>query len=281
MPIESPYPPIDIPRIDIWALLFERKDRSFPDDKVIYLDPNTSQSYTYAQVKNAAIEFGKGLKSAWEWQKGDVLALFTPNSVDTPLVIWGCHWAGGIISPANPGYTVDELVFQLKDCGAKALVTQKAFLTVATEAAKRVGIPDDRILLLGDERDESMRVKHFKSVRNLAGTSRFRRTKIDPTTDVAFLVYSSGTTGHPKGVRLIHENIVSNILMLKAGEGGNLSWDGGADGKGDRILAFLPFFHIYGNPCPSSAIFVDQEKTETEQICQASPAFFIPPSILV
>lgn len=125
-------------------------------------------------------------------------------------------------------------------------MTQKAFLAVATEAAKRAGIPDDRILLLGHERDESMRVKHFKSIRNVAGTSRFRRTKMDPTTDVAFLVYSSGTTGHPKGVRLIHENIVSNILMLKAGEGGNLSWNGGADGKGDRTLAFLPFFHIYG-----------------------------------
>ena len=150
------------------------------------------------------------------------------------------------MSPANPGYTADELAFQLKDSGAKALATQKPFLKVAVEAATQAGIPEDRIILIGDEKDESMRYKHFLSVRNLASSSIFRRTKAHPKTDLAFLVYSSGTTGHPKGVVLCHENIISNILMLKAGENENLSWDRGPDGNGDNILAFLPFFHIYG-----------------------------------
>lgn len=213
---------------------------------VIYLDPETSRSYTFAQVKNTAAELGKGLKSAWDWRKGDVLGLFTPNSIDTPAVIWGCLWAGGIVSPANPGYTVDELAFQLKDSGAKALATQKGLLAVATEAARLVDIPEDRIILIGDDRDETLRFKHFQSIRNLAGTSRYRRTKLNPKEDLAFLVYSSGTTGHPKGVMLSHENIVSNILMGRVGEGGNLSWNSGPDGNGDRLLAFLPFYHIYG-----------------------------------
>jgi len=178
-----------------------------------------------------------------------VLALFTPNCVDTPALIWGCHWAGGIVSPANPGYTTDELAFQLKDSGAKALATQKPFLKVALEAAKRVGIPDGRVILIGDERDPTARYKHFTSIINTAGTNRYRRTKVNPKEDLAFLVYSSGTTGHPKGVMLSHENITSNIMMLKAGEGGYLAWNGGPDGNGDNILAFLPFFHIYGT-CP-------------------------------
>lgn len=68
---------------------------------------------------------------------------------------------------------------------------------------------------------------------------------MDPKKDLAFLVYSSGTTGHPKGVMLSHENIVANTLMIKVAEGGNLSWKGGKDGRGDKILAFLPFYHIY------------------------------------
>ncbi|KAI9796146.1 MAG: hypothetical protein M1833_006484 [Piccolia ochrophora] len=246
MPSESTYPHIDIPNLDIWTFLFERKDREYPGDKTIYIDPDTNRSYTYDAVRSTAVEFGKGLKNLWDWQKGEVLALFTPNSIDTPAIIWGCHWAGGIISPANPGYTVDELAFQLKDAGAKALVTQKPFLKVALEAAQRAGIPENRILLLGDERDETSRFKHFTSIRNTSGATRYRRTKIDPQEDLAFLVYSSGTTGHPKGVMLSHSNIVSNILMLRVGEEGNLTWDGGRDGKGDICMAFLPFFHIYG-----------------------------------
>ena len=228
---------------------------------MIYTDPDTSRSYTYvcillilsnirpnnaqAQVRSTAIDFGKGLKALWEWKKGDVLALYTPNCIDTPAIIWGTHWAGGIISPANPGYTTDELAFQLKDSRAKGLVTQKAFLQSATEACKKVGIPEDRIILLGDERD--LRYKHFTSIKNISGVNRARRAKIDPKKDLAFLVYSSGTTGHPKGVMLSHENIVSNVLMGRVGDGNgkNLKWEGGKDNKGDKILAFLPFFHIY------------------------------------
>ncbi|KAF2176717.1 4-coumarate-CoA ligase-like protein [Zopfia rhizophila CBS 207.26] len=249
MPSESRYPPLNIPDTDIWGLLFEREDREYPDDKVIYMDPYTSRSYSYAQVKSTAVDFGKGLKALWDWQKGDVLVLYTPNCIDTPAVTWGCHWAGGILSPANPGYTADELVFQLKDSGARAVVTQLPFIQTAKEAASRVGIPENRIIIIGDQRDPTGVVKHFTSIRNISGTARYRRTKLKPEDDLAFLVYSSGTTGHPKGVMLTHRNIVANILQIKAGEGGNLSWNDGLTGEGDKLLAFLPFFHIYGLTC--------------------------------
>lgn len=220
---------------------------------MIYRDADTNRSYTYAQVKSTAIDFGKGLRSNWDWRKGDVLALFTPNCVDTPAITWGCHWARGILSPANPGYTADELAFQLKDARAKALVTQKSCLAVAQEAAKQAGIPMERIILMGDESDEERRFKHFTSIRNTSGATRYRRVKLDPKNDLAFLVYSSGTTGHPKGVMLSHENIVANVKMLRVGESGNLTWNGGQDGQGDNILAFLPFYHIYGRSWTPSA----------------------------
>lgn len=293
MPTESTYPRIEIPNIDLWDFLLERNDRPFPDDKVIFRDAETNRSYTYAQVKSAAIDFGKGLKSVWEWQKGDVLALFTPNSIDTPAIIWGCHWAGGIVSPANPGYTIEELVYQLKDAGAKALLTQTPFLNVARKAAGQVGIPEDRIALLGDERDESGKFKHFSSIRNLAGTNRYRRSKIDPKRDLAFLVYSSGTTGHPKGVMLSHENIISNILMVEAGESENLTWNGGPEGKGDNLLGFLPFFHIYSLTCVvhqsfySGLTLIVMPKYNIEKLCdtiqkyKVSFAYVVPPVVLL
>ncbi|PLB48070.1 acetyl-CoA synthetase-like protein [Aspergillus steynii IBT 23096] len=249
MPVSSHYPPVDIPNVDLWTFLFEREGRQFPDDKIIYQDAETQRYYTYQSLKDTALSFGKGLKAIWDWRKGDVLALFTPNSIDTPVVMWGTHWAGGVISPANPAYTVEELAFQLQNSGAKALATQVPQLPVATAAAKRAGIPEDRIFLIGDERDPQAKIKHFTSIRNISGATRFRKMKIVPEKDLSFLVYSSGTTGVPKGVMLSHRNIIANTLQLAAGEAGNLTWNGGADGKGDRVLAFLPFFHIYGLTC--------------------------------
>ncbi|MCJ1350697.1 MAG: hypothetical protein MMC33_000678 [Icmadophila ericetorum] len=294
MPTESLYPKVEIPNTDIWGLIFERTDRPFPDDKVIFIDAETKRSYSFGQVRDAAIDFGKGLKAVWDWKKGDVIGLYTPNSIDTPAVIWGTHWAGGIVSPANPGYTVDELAFQLKDSGAKALVTQKAQLPTAIEAAKRVGIPEDRIIILGDERDATQKFKHFTSIRNLAGTSRYKRTKAtNPAKDLSFLVYSSGTTGHPKGVMLSHTNIVSNLKMLEAGESGNITWNGGPDGKGDKLLAFLPFYHIYGlTGMLHQAIYcgltlVVMSKFDIEKFCQyvqdykITFSYIVPPVVLL
>ncbi|KAM3414942.1 hypothetical protein BST61_g10082 [Cercospora zeina] len=249
MPSKSTYPDISIPDVGLWDFLFERTDRDFPDDKVIYVDPATARSYTYAQTKQTAIDFGKGLKGFWGFNKGDVLALYTPNCIDTPAVTWGAHWAGAIVSPANPGYTVDELAYQLKDSGAKGLITQVAQLDQAKAAAKKVGIPEDRIALIGDEKDPAGKIKHFSSVRSISGLQRHRRTKVDADKDLAFLVYSSGTTGLPKGVMLSHRNIIANTLQVTAGEE-PLSWKP-AKGRpeGDAILAFLPFFHIYGLTC--------------------------------
>ncbi|PSK55337.1 4-coumarate--CoA ligase-like 7 [Elsinoe australis] len=239
MPSDSLYPKIDIPNISLWDFLFERKDKAFGDDKVIFKDAYTQRSYNFAQTKSTALDFAKGLKALYDWRKGDVLALYTPNCIDTPPVMWGTLWTGGVVSPANPGYSADELAFQLKDSGAKILVTQLPLLDVARKAAQKVGIEDDNIILIGDKKDPKGTFKHFTSVRNVSGATRFRKAKINAEKDLAFLAYSSGTTGLPKGVMLSHKNIVANTMQVTAGEVKNLS-------SKDSILAFLPFFHIYG-----------------------------------
>ena len=221
------------------------------------------------------------------------MALYTPNSIDVPPVMWGCLWAGGIISPANAAYTVDELTYQLKDSGAKAICTQKPLLDTVLKAAKAVGIDEDRVILLGDEKDPTVRFKHFTSIRNIAGTSRFRKSKINPEKDIAFLPYSSGTTGKPKGVMLSHRNITSNTLQNGVLEAQWLSPKGGKDGKGDKLIAFLPFFHIYGLTVLIHHAFwggyelVVMPRFDLEKFCQAvqdlkiTMAFVVPPVILV
>ncbi|KIW12387.1 hypothetical protein PV08_09664 [Exophiala spinifera] len=258
MPIKSNFPDVNLSVTDIFSLLFDRKEKPFPDDQVIFQDgDHLERKYTYAQIKQLSTDFGKGLKSNYGFRKSDVLALYVPNDIDVGPVVWGTLWAGGVVSPANPGYTVQELVYQLKDSGAKLLVTHISALENAKKACKEAAIPESNILLLGKDGDPSRKFKHWSMVRNLEGTSRWRTPKISPKTDLAFLVYSSGTTGRPKGVRLTHHNMTSNVEQVTAAEP-HLSHDGSKKvpgipdapkGKGDKVLAVLPFFHIYGLNC--------------------------------
>jgi 4-coumarate--CoA ligase len=97
------------------------------------------------------------------------------------------------VSPANPGYSAKEFAFQLKDSGAKAIVTQAHLLKIAVAAAELAEIPKDRILLIGDERHDSM--PYFLDFIKLSrDVTRTAREEQGPS-DLAFIPYSSGTTG--------------------------------------------------------------------------------------
>ncbi|CBY02307.1 hypothetical protein IAQ61_006892 [Plenodomus lingam] len=240
MPTQSSFPNVEIPDVDLWALMFDRKDRDFSDDKIIYRSAtDANRHYTFAQVKSLATTFGEGLQNLWDWQRTDVLALFAPNDIDIPPVIYGAFFAGGIVTPANPGYSADELAYQLENSGAKGLVTTKHFIETALTAAEKVGIKRDRVILLGKDKDKNHRVKHWTNIRKTSGALRYRRKKAKPE-DLSFLAYSSGTTGLPKGVMLTHRNIVADLLMAQGAVG---HWYTSAD---DKFLGVLPFFHIYG-----------------------------------
>ncbi|KAJ5783258.1 hypothetical protein N7457_005032 [Penicillium paradoxum] len=229
-----------VPSVDVWEFLFERPEKPFPDDHVIFKSP-PSEVRTYDDLRSQAFSFGTNLKTKWGWQKGDVMLFFAPNHIDVPALYWGCQWAGGIVSPANPTYTIDELKYQLDDSGAKALVVHAPLLHTAAAAAKRVGLPVAKILVVGDD-SPTAGLQHVESM--LAnGESEVTRPKINAVTDSAFLVYSSGTTGRPKGAILTHINIVASLLLLQTIEAYHM------DCKKDRILALLPTYHIFGMTC--------------------------------
>jgi len=239
MPFASVFPSISIPALNLWDFLFVSAKEGFQEDKVIYRSATGFRQYNVGQVRNTAQTFGEYLQVQWHWQKGDVFAIFAQNDVDYMPCIYGAIYAGGVVSPANPFYTVNELAHMLRDCGAKAVAVHKSVLHTAVAAAAIVGLPTNRIVLIGSEGDSSGQYIHFKELK-IPGSSFSGQIAQAAPSDLAFLGYSSGTSGPPKGVMLSHRNIISNILQLKHCAGHNYTW------QNDKILAVLPFFHIYG-----------------------------------
>ncbi|KAL4869185.1 hypothetical protein BDV12DRAFT_185404 [Aspergillus spectabilis] len=237
-----------VPEVGIWQLLFERQGRPFPEDHVIFRDGGSQRSYTYSDLLSLSKKLGNSLRSQWKWKKGDVLVLMAPNCIDAPVVTWGCHYTGGVVAPVNPGLSPQELQQQLVRGQAKGIVVHPSCLHTALEAATLADLPSDRLLMLGEEDQDSVItatvtqfIEHAAANSDPASQS-VGPAHIDPD-DIAFLVYSSGTTGLPKGVMISHRNVVADVVLQAAIEGPHLSW------RKDRTLAVLPTYHIYGLIC--------------------------------
>ena len=162
-------------------------------------------------------------------RKGDVVAVFCPNTPWYPVVFHGIAAAGCVMSPINSLYTPDEIAFQLKDSGAKILITISLFMDRAAAAVEKAPV-DEIVVLDGIE-------GHANLFDLLGAEAPSVQVDIDPADDLVTLPYSSGTTGLPKGVMLTHRNLVANVSQRRP------LIDLGED---ERIIAVLPFFHIYG-----------------------------------
>lgn len=203
----------------------------------MYIDIAANRKLTFGDIRATAEGFGKGLIANWAWRRGDTLALITSNSASVASVTFGALYAGGVVCPLNHLSTTGELAQSLKASNAKAVVTSITCLETVREAAKVAGIPHNRILLI-DEVNPNREFQHFTSVQS--SSQHLRRPQINSGEDVAFLVYSSGTTGLPKGVMLTHRNMVANMIQ------NDVAGENFAHWTRDKSLGFLPMYHIYG-----------------------------------
>ncbi|KAB8299031.1 hypothetical protein EYC80_001162 [Monilinia laxa] len=172
---------------------------------------------------------------------------FSENNIDTPITMWGTHYVGGVVSPANPAYSKKELAHHLRDSGARIIVTTKVGLGRVREAVKELEMEGTEkrnveILVQGESLEGERGIRDV-FVEGSDGDGIEGRAVIDPERDLAYLVYSSGTTGLPKGAMLTHRNVVANLMQVASSEGKMVRWDR------DRILSVLPFFHAYGLQC--------------------------------
>ncbi|KAJ4177674.1 hypothetical protein NW767_015054 [Fusarium falciforme] len=218
------------PKTDLWTFLFQRPDR------MILTDAGTERSYTFSDLLRLTPHIGHLLQSRCGLNKGDVLSVVTSNSIDVPPVIWGALSVGVVVNPLNPAFTVNELAHYFKSAGAKAVVTQKESYAAVLEARRGTGLRPDHIIVLDDDDTSSVWLPSSSSLPEPAPHVSAIK---NPEQELSFLVYSSGTTGLPKGVMLSHTNVVANLIQMA-------SIDEGMFGPRDRALAFLPFFHIYG-----------------------------------
>ncbi|KAJ2726769.1 hypothetical protein GGI07_000280 [Coemansia sp. Benny D115] len=219
--------------------------------KTIYgNDPDTvamiqgTRKVTFADFETQSHQFASGLHNRLNFRKGDILAAILPNTTFYPIVSMGTLMVGGIITTANPAYTARELAHQLGMTQPKCVVTMQAILPVLREALDMAGLkiaPSHIITVDGG----------VNAIEGVYSTRVFPRVQLNTEAETrdtaAFIVFSSGTSGAPKGVMLSHRNLVANaVQFIMVDQSDRKLMAALRDKRQRRWLQVLPMFHIYG-----------------------------------
>lgn len=217
------------------------------------------RTITYGEMSRLVDRAAAGL-AAIGVTTGTKVGLFLPNSPTFIVFYYATLKAGGTVVNFNPLYTVEELTFQVKDSETDLMVTldlkvlfDKVEALMATGALKRAVVAPFPALLptaksilfrlfkgkeLANVRGSKMAASVISEESVLANDGRFQAPAISPTTDVAVLQYTGGTTGTPKGAMLTHAAAYTNTLQSAA-------WAPELREGEERVLGVLPFFHVF------------------------------------
>ncbi|KAL2061856.1 hypothetical protein VTL71DRAFT_7234 [Oculimacula yallundae] len=244
MPFKSSQPDIDLPtNITTWTWLFNSPASPLNTNSASaiagYSNAITKERIPYTSVKAHTTHLSTALVKHYNLKKGDVVALFSPNTIWYPVAMLSVNRVGGIVSGASPAYNIEEMTYALKTAKAKFLMTVPGSMDVAKRAAEAAGIGRDRVFLLEGE------MEGYKTVKELIELGKKEERQVEEyklkegerNGDLCgFLSFSSGTTGLPKAVMISHQNVIAQCLQIQQI----------TPSSHKKILAVLPAFHITG-----------------------------------
>ncbi|MGN1402539.1 MAG: long-chain-fatty-acid--CoA ligase [Bacillus sp. (in: firmicutes)] len=218
------------------------------------------KEYKYREIYEASLKMAHYLK-AIGLEKGDRVAIMLPNTPQSVISFFGTLLAGGIVVQTNPLYMERELEYQMKDSGAKVIITLDILFPrvssiknntdlqhiIVTAIKEALPFPKNLLYPFVQKKQYGIvvNVKHensnhlFTEIMKQAFPAEIEIEDIDTGEALALLQYTGGTTGFPKGVMLTHKNLIANTAMCKA-------WMYKCKEGEEVVLGILPFFHVYG-----------------------------------
>jgi long-chain acyl-CoA synthetase len=208
--------------------LLERTAADQPDRPAIRLDDFV---LSYAELREAAGRMSTLLAEAGV-EPGDRVGIMLPNVPAFPIAFFGALAAGAVVVPMNPLFKSREIAYYLSDSGAKVLI---AWHTAAGEAAKGAADAGVQVLVAETADLAELIAEHAPAteVSDRGGE------------DDAVILYTSGTTGQPKGAQLTHNNMTRNAEVVVRTLLRN--------SPDDVTMGCLPLFHVFGLTCGLNA----------------------------
>jgi long-chain acyl-CoA synthetase len=248
---------VEVPEISVPDLFDTMADKHRHREALIFY----GKKIKYQELKELTDRFAAAL-TALGVVKGDTVALYLLNCPQYVIAYLGTLKAGARVTPISPVYTSKEVKHQLEDSDARTIVCED----ILFDNVEKAGVSLNNIILsnIGDYLPFLKRVfgksamaKAYGEMQvpspqyiEQAGLHQFKnliehyppqkpQVTIDPQKDIAALPYTGGTTGLPKAAVLTHSNIVALMMQTLS------FWPIFEEGK-ETAIAFLPFFHIYG-----------------------------------
>jgi long-chain acyl-CoA synthetase len=221
--------------LTIASILAESAERHPDNTAVVLGDLRLSYTQLWAHTKQyAAVLRERGIGA------GDKVALLLPNTPHFPLAYFGTLALGAVAVPVHALLKAEEIEYVLSDSGAKVLVCAAPLLGEGAKGAELAGIPVLAVMDGGDAGIE--RIDELA----LSATPIDALVPRDPD-DTAVILYTSGTTGKPKGAELTHFNVSMNVMVAAQH---TFSID-----ETDTVLGCLPLFHTFGQTCCMNTAF--------------------------